>query len=196
MPTTLVPLLMLDPGFMWHAPALTAFPTLGGTASGSQFTDAPSVTFYEIGATEAGYTFQYSQTIESITVAEFADPVKYRTTQRMGSFAFNLTDYTLKNLQRAMNGGTLSTASGSGATLISKWVPPAVGSETRSCLLWQSLDATMRIFMYQTVQVNQIQSVFKKAPDYAVLPCEFRFEIDASGNIFEVYTAGTARLGL
>jgi hypothetical protein len=196
MPTTLQPLLMLDPGFLWHAPAGTAFPTLGGTASGSIFTDAPSVTFYEIGATEAGYQFQYNQTIEAINVAEFADPVKWRTTGRQGSMAFNLADFTLKNLQRAMNGGTASTASGSGATLISKWVPPVIGTETRAALLWQSLDATMRIFMYQTVQVNKIQASFKKAPDIATLPCEFRFEIDTSGNIFEVYTAGTARLGL
>jgi len=185
----------MDPGFLWHAPAATAFPSGGGTVSGSVFTDSPSVTFYEIGATEAGYTFSYSQTIEAINVAEFADPVRWRTTQRQGSMAFNMADYTLKNLQRAMNGGTLSTVSGSGATLISKWVPPAVGSETRSALLWQSLDGTMRIFMYQTVQVNEMETAFKKAPDYAVLPCEFRFEIDASGNIFEVYSAGTTRLG-
>ena len=84
---------------------------------------------------------------------------------------------------------------GAGATLVSKWIPPVIGSETRSALLWQSLDGTMRIYMYQTVQVNEMETAFKKAPDYAVLPCEFRFEIDASGNIFEVYTAGTARLG-
>jgi hypothetical protein len=195
MPTVGTPYLMLDPGFMWIAPATTLFPTGGGTASGSVFTDSPSVTFYEVGATEAGHTFSYSQSIEAINVAEFADPVKWRTTSRQGSMAFNLADYTLKNIQRAMNGGSLTTVSGAGATLISKWVPPVVGSETRSALMWQSLDGTMRIFMYQTVQVNEMETAFKKAPDYAVLPCEFRFEIDASGNIFEVYTAGTARLG-
>jgi hypothetical protein len=187
---------MMDPGFLWIAPANTVFPSLGGTASGSIFTDAPSVTFYEIGATEAGYTFSYSQSIEAINVAEFADPVKWRTTQRQGSMAFNMADFTLKNLQRAMNGGTMSTMSGAGATLVTKWVPPAIGAETRSALLWQSLDGTMRIFMYQTVQVNEIETAFKKAPDFSVIPCEFRFEIDASGNIFEVYTAGPTRLGL
>jgi hypothetical protein len=195
MPATLTPFMMIDPGFFWYAPAGTAFPALGGTAAGSVFTDSPSATFYEIGATEAGYTFTYSQSIEAISVAEFYDPVKWRTTSRQGSFAFNMADYTLKNLQRALNGGALTTTSGAGATLVSKWVPPVVGAETRAALMWQSLDATMRIFMYQTVQVNEIQTAFKKAPDYAVIPCEFRFEIDASSNIFEVYTAGTTRLG-
>lgn len=195
MPSTLTPNLMIDPGFLWVAPAATAFPAGGGTVSGGVFTDSPSASFYEIGATEAGYTFTYSQSIEAINVAEFYDPVKWRTTSRQGSFAFNMADYTLKNIQRALNGGTLSTVSGSGATLISKWVPPTVGQETRTAMMWQSLDATMRIFMYQTVQVNEIQSAFKKAPDFAVIPCEFRFEIDASGNIFEVYSAGAVRLG-
>ena len=195
MPTVLTPNLMIDPGFLWYAPAGTAFPALGGTAAGSVFTDSPSASFYEIGATEAGYTFTYSQSIEAINVAEFYDPVKWRTTGRQGSFAFNMADYTLKNMQRALNGGVLSTQSGAGATLVSKWVPPIVGGETRACLMWQSLDATLRIFMYQVVQVNEIQTAFKKAPDYAVIPCEFRFEIDVSGNIFEFDTAGTTRLG-
>lgn len=195
MPTVLTPNLMIDPGFLWYAPAATAFPSGGGTVSGSVFTDSPSASFYEIGATEAGYTFTYSQSIEAINVAEFYDPVKWRTTSRQGSFMFNMADYTLKNIQRALNGGSLTTVSGTGATAINKWVPPVVGQETRAALMWQSLDATMRIFMYQTVQVNEIQSAFKKAPDFAVIPCEFRFEIDASGNIFEVYSAGTTRLG-
>lgn len=195
MPTIATPYLMMDPGYLWWAPANTVFPVGGGTASGSIFTDSPSVTFYEIGATEAGYNFTYTQTIEPITVAEFADPVKYRTTGRQGSFSFNFADYTLKNLQRAMNGGTLSTVSGAGATLISKWVPPAVGTETRASLLWMSLDQTLRIFMYQVVQVAEITTAFRKAPDYSVIPAECRFEIDASGNIFEYYTAGPTRLG-
>jgi hypothetical protein len=195
MPTVATPYLMMDPGFLWWAPANTSFPSLGGTASGAVFTDSPSVTFHEIGATEAGYTFTYTQSIEAINVAEFADPVKWRTTARQGSMAFNITDFTLTNLSRSMNGGTISTMSGAGATLVSKWVPPAVGNETRASLMWQSLDGTMRIFMYQTVQVNQMETAFKKAPDFAVLPCEFRFEIDASGNIFDVYSAGPTRLG-
>jgi hypothetical protein len=186
---------MVDPGYLWISPAGTSFPAGAGTASGSAFTDSPSVTWHAAGATEAGYTFSYSQSIEAINVAEFADPVKWKTTQRQGSFAFNLADYTLNNISRAMNGGTLSTVSGAGATLISKWVPPAIGTESRAALLWQSQDGSMRIFMYQTVQVNEMETAFKKAPDYAVLPCEFRFEIDGSGNIFEVYTAGTGRLG-
>lgn len=194
MPTVAQPNIMQDPGFVWWAPALTAFPV--NTVVGSKFTDAPSVSWIPMGATEDGSTFSYSPSIEAVSVAEFLDPVRWRTVAREGSFALNLADYTMKNLTRAMNGGTLSTVSGTGATTLSKYVPPGLGAETRAAILWESQDATMRIFMYQTVNIADVESAFAKAPSYAVLPCEFRFEVDSSGNTFEVYSAGTARVGV
>lgn len=194
MPTVAQPNIMQDPGFLYHAPALTTFPV--NTVAGSKFTDAPSVTWVEVGATEDGSTFKYAPSIEAVTVAEFLDPVRWRTVAREGSFALNLADYTMKNLQRSMNGGTLSTVSGTGATTLSKYVPPTLGNETRAALMWESQDATMRIFMYQVVNIADVESAFQKAPSYAVFPCEFRFEVDSSGNTFEVYTAGTARVGV
>jgi hypothetical protein len=196
MPTKAAPNLMMDPGFFWLAPSGTVFPTGGGTAAGSIFTDAPSVTFVEVGATEDGFRFSYSQTIEAVTVAEFADPVRWRTTGRQGSMAFNFADYTLTNIQRVFNGGSLTTVSGTGATLISKWVPPVMGLEQRVAGIWQSFDATMRIFIYSAVQVNEVESAFQRAPDIAVLPAEYRFEVDVNSNVFEVYTAGVARKGI
>lgn len=185
---------MQDPGYLWHAPAGTAFPVNGGTAAGSKFTDSPSVTFIEIGATEDGHRFRYAPSIEPVTVAEFLDPVKWRTVSREGSFSFNLADYTINNLKRALNGGTVS-ATGSGATQVNKLTPPGLGNETRAALMWESADATMRIFMYSTVNVAEMETAFAKAPAIAVLPCEFRFELDASGNIFDVYGTNT-RLGV
>lgn len=192
MPTVATPLLMMDPGFLWHAPAGTAFPTNGGTATGSKFSDSPSVTFIEVGATEDGHRFRYAPSIEAISVAEFLDPVKYRTVSREGSFAFNLADYTLKNLQRGLNGGTLSST-GSGATEVNKLVPSGLGAETRSVLMWESYDSTMRIFMYSTVNIAEMEMSFNKAPAIATIPCEFRFELDASGNLFDIYTTSTRK---
>lgn len=194
MPTHATPFVMMDPGFLYGAPAGTAFPSGGGTMSGSKFTDSPSVTFVELGATEDGKSLKYAPSIEAVTVAEFLDPVKWRTVSREGSFSFNLADYTLKNISRALNGGTISST-GSGGTQINKLVPPGLGAETRTALLWESEDSTMRIFMYSTVNVASMETSFAKAPNIAVLPCEFRFEVDASGNTFEVYTNNT-RLGV
>jgi hypothetical protein len=191
------PNLMMDPGYLWLAPPATLFPLAAAMApTASKFPDTPGVSWIEIGATEDGHRFKYSPSIEPVTVAEFADPVVWRTVGREGSFAFNLADYTLANMKRAMNGGTISTVSGSGVTLLSKWAPPTMGNEVRSALLWESFDATMRIFIYQAINVAEMESAFAKAPAAAMLPCEFRFEVPLTGPIFEVYTAGTARLGL
>jgi hypothetical protein len=193
-PTVATPNVMMDPGFLYLAPAATAFPT--GTSAASKFSDSPSVTFVEVGATADGTKFKYTPAIEAVSVAEFLDPVKWRTVSREGSMAFNLADYTLKQLQRAMNGGVISTIGGAGATLVSEWIPPVLGAETRQALMWESGDSTMRIFFYQTINVASVESAFAKAPTYGVLPCEFRMEVDTSGNTFKVQTAGTARLGI
>jgi hypothetical protein len=194
MPTVASPNIMQDPGFLYLAPFATTFPT--GTAVGSKFNDAPSVTFVEIGATADGSTFKYAPSVEAVSVAEFLDPVAWRTVSREGSLAFNMADFTLKNLQRAMNGGVISTVGGAGSTLVSEYLPPTLGAEIRQALMWESQDSTMRIFFYRVINIASIESAFAKAPSYAVLPCEFRMEVDSSGNTFKVQTAGTARLGI
>lgn len=193
MPSVATPTLLTDPGYLFVAPVGTAFPS--GAASGSKFTDAPSVTWIEVGATEAGSTFKYNPNIQAVSVAEFLDPIQWRVTDRQSSLAFNLSSWTLMNLQRAMNGGTLSTVSGSGATLISKLVPPALGAEIRQTVYWESYDATTRIFLYRVLNVSDVTSQYQKAPAYATISCEFRCEVDSSGNTWEAWTAGTSRLG-
>jgi hypothetical protein len=184
---------MQDPGFLYLAPTATAFPS--GVSTASAFSDAPSVTFVEVGATQDGTRFKYAPQIEAVSVAEFLDPVLWRTVSREGSMAFNLASFTLNNLKRAMNGGTIATVGGSGATLVSEYTPTTLGAEVRLALMWESQDSTMRIFFYKTINVATVESAFQKAPAYAVLPCEFRMEVDPSGLTFKVQTAGTARLG-
>jgi hypothetical protein len=194
MPTVATPNVMQDPGFLYLAPTATAFPA--GVGAASKFSDAPSVTFVEVGATEDGTKWKYTPSIEAVTVAEFLDPVLWRTVSREASLAFNLADFTLQNMKRAMNGGTISTVGGAGATLVSEYIPPVLGAEVRLALMWESQDSTMRIFFYKTINVASVEAAFAKAPAYAVYPCEFRMEVDPAGLTFKVQTAGTARLGL
>jgi hypothetical protein len=193
-PTVATPNIMQDPGFLYLAPTTTTFPS--GVAAGSKFTDTPSVTFVEIGATQDGTRFKYAPQIEAVSVAEFLDPVLWRTVSREGSMAFNLADFTLNNLKRAMNGGAIATVGGAGATLVSEYTPPTLGAEVRLALMWESQDSTMRIFFYKTINVATVEAAFQKAPAYAVYPAEFRMEVDPSGFTFKVQTAGTARLGV
>jgi len=193
-PTTAVPNLLQDPGYLFWAPLGTAVPT--NTVVGSVFTDAWDAAWISLGATEAGSTFNYSSSIEPVNVAEFFDPIRYATTERAGNIAFALANYTLQNLKRALNGGAVTVVSGTGATTLSSYEPPEPGAEVRAMIGWESLDATTRIVMRQCIQGGEISSEFAKAPAFAKIACTFNFEVPSSGKPFTVYAAGTARAGV
>jgi hypothetical protein len=193
---TAVPLILTDPGFIFWAPLLSTEPTHAALAS-TYDADAWPVAWVNLGATEDGSEWTYETKVEAVNVAEFFDPIRWSTTGRSGSYAFNLANYTLNNLKRVLNGGTLATVSGAGVTLSSSYVPPSPGSEVRCMLGWESLDHTQRFVMYQTINSGSIKSAFKKAPEFAKLPCNFNFEVPTGApNVpFKAYSAGVARLG-
>lgn len=193
MPTVAVPNLLTDPGYLFAAPLATAVPT--NTVAASKFTDAWAAAWVPLGATEDGNTFGYETNVEPIEVAEFFDPIRYSTTARSGSFAFALADFTLDRVKFAFNGGTKTIVSGTGATQLTKYTPPAPGAEVRTMLGWESLDGTVRLVCYQTIQGGSVELANKKAPAKALLACTFNFEVPASGTPWDMWTAGAARGG-
>lgn len=194
MPTTAVPNVLTDPGYLFVAPLASAVPT--NTVAGSVFTDAWPVAWLSLGATEEGSTFAYSTTVEPIMVAEYFDPISYRTTERSGSIAFNLADWTLSNYRRAINGGVaaLAATSGTGATTLGTLEPPEPGDEVRCMIGWESLDSTVRLVCHQTIQGGEISTAFQRAPDKALIPCTFQLEVPTAGKPWTLYTAGADRL--
>lgn len=184
---------MKDPGYLFIAPLLTTLPT--NTVSGSVFTDAWAGAWLPLGATEDGSTFSYTSEVEAIRAAEFFDPIQWATTDRSGTFAFNLMNIGLSNYRRALNGGVtaLTATSGTGATSLFTVNPPTPGAEVRAMIGWESQDNTLRIVCHQTIQGGEIASAFKKAPDAAVIPCTFNMEVPAAGQPFTMWGAGVAR---
>jgi hypothetical protein len=195
MPSTAVPTILKDPGYLFWAPPLSALPTF--TVVGSKFTDAWPVAWISLGATTDGTKLKYSTKLESISVAEFFDPILWITTERSGSFAMALASVTLANLNRALNNGTLTVVSGTGATTLSKLTPTAPGAETRAMIGWESLDSTMRAVAYQSIQGGDIELEFlkPKADSNASIPVEFNFEVPAAGSPVDFWAAGVARMG-
>lgn len=191
--TTAVPNILSEPGFLFHAPIGSSVPT--NTVAGSVFTDSWPVAWVNLGATEEGGTFSYETTVEAIRVAELFDPISYATTERTGNIAFALADVTLANLKKVLNGGTLTVVSGTGATTLSSYTPPAPGAEVRCMIGWESLDATTRLVAYQCFAGGAMTSAFRRAPEFAALPATFSFEKPTSTESFIVYSAGTARVG-
>jgi len=195
MPFTMgLPVLLTDPGALFWAPLLTALPA--NTVVGGVFTDSWPGAWIPQGPTEDGSEWTSETKLEAVSVAEFFDPVAWKTTERSSSFAFALASITAKNLSRSMNGAVVSTVSGAGTTLLSKLTPVTPGAEVRCMLGWESLDATMRIICYQTIQGGAIKLTFKKVPAKATIPVQFNFEVPLSGIPFEQYFAGTTRLGV
>lgn len=192
MPTTAVPLLLRDPGYLFTAPLLTAVPAM--TVAASVYTDAWPAGWVSCGATEDGNDFAYSIKVDPIYCAEFFDPLAYATTDRTGSLAFVMLNFTMGTLKAALNSNAaIGVVSGSGATLSSKFTPPAPGSEVRAMIGWESLDHTVRIVAEQCINGAEMKFSNKKAPTKAGVPVEFKFEIPASTFPFTFYTAGVAR---
>lgn len=193
-PAVATPNVLTDPGFLWLAPLGTAVPT--NTVVAGKFTDSVAAAYIPLGATTEGSTFAYSSTVEPIRAAEFFDPIKYATTERTGSIAFNLMNWTLSNYRRALNGGiaALTPTGGAGAELTTL-EPPDPGSEVRAMVLWESTDATVRILIRQALQGGEVSSAFQKAPNVAAIPCTFNMEVPTGGGKpWTMWTAGTTRV--
>jgi hypothetical protein len=185
------PALLSDPGWLFRAPLGSTLPT--HTVAGSVFTDAWPAAWLPLGATVEGSTFSYETTTEAMRVAELFDPVKYATTERTGSFAFALAEYSLTNLKIALNGGTITTT-GTGATSLNTYTLPTPGQEVRSMIGWESADSTVRLVVLQALNSGTVEMAFQKAPDFARIPMEFQMEVPAgSSQPFNIWTAGIAR---
>lgn len=193
-PAVAVPTVLTDPGFLWIAPLATAAPT--NTVTAGKFSDAIAAAWIPLGATTEGSTFAYSTTVEPIRVAELFDPVKYATTERGGSIAFNLAHWSLSNYRRAINGGIAALVPvGAAGSELTTLEPPDAGTEVRSMLLWESTDSTVRLMLRQTLSGGEVASAFKRAPDIAAIPCMFNMEIPTgAAKPWTMWAAGTTRV--
>lgn len=183
-----VPQLLTDPGFLYWAPLATAVPTSDNTmVTASKYTNTWSAPWVPLGATDSGTDFNYTMNVQPVSVAEFLDPIAYKTTDRSGNFAFALASITSANLTKVLNGAT-TTVTGTGTTQSTKISPPAIGSEVRCMIGWESLDSTVRIVAYQCINGGTIKLSANKVPARMTLPNQFNFEIPSSGNPWDIFT--------
>lgn len=181
-----------DPGYLFYGTLGSSLPT--NTVAGGVFTDDWSALsgWSLLGVTKEGSEFSYALDTDTIDAAEYFDPLLVVTTGRKVTAKYELMVINLTNVKRMLNGGTLST-SGSGATLLSSYTPPAPGSEVRCMFGWESQDNTERLVFEQAFQTGEVTISRKKGTDNATLPVEFTAEIPASGFPYRHWGAGTAR---
>lgn len=194
MPAYIVPKtpLSLGAGYWFHADLGSSLPT--NTVAGSIFTDDWSaLSGWHLGpVTREGTVFVYGLEVEGIPSAEYFDDLQKVTTGRNVQFRFDSQVITATWMRRVFNGGTVSTT-GSGATLLTTYTPPAPGAEIRCMLGFESQDNTERLVIEQAFQTGSMEIARNKGAANASFPAEFTAELPASGFIFRHYFAGAAR---
>lgn len=159
----------VGPGKLKIAPIGTAIPTT--------LVATWDVAWVDLGYTDAGSTFVFDSTFEDVTVAEELDPIATLQTARRANVNFAAAELTAAHMQRAFNGGTVTTGTG-----IVTFTPPATGTYTPVMLAWEASDVLERWVFKKCIQVGSVEIARRKAPDKATLPMSFRVVVpdDAS----------------
>ena len=185
-----LPALLTDPGFLYWAPLGSTLPT--GVSTASAFSDTWPVAWIPLGMTVSGTDFDPNTTVSPILAAEQIDAIAYRSTARTTTLSFQLLGITAANLAKAFNGAT-TAVTGAGATLITKIDPPAIGTEVRAMIGFESLNSTFRFIAYQVFNQGSVKLSFNKAPAKASIPWTGKLEKPASTQPWSAWTAGVAR---
>jgi hypothetical protein len=188
------PQILTDPGILWITAIGTAEPTPAATAG--RFSDVLPAAWILLGPTEEGSSFSDATSVDTISVAEFLNPVRNVVTSRTSKLSFALASWTLSNYRRALNGGVAAIAPvGTAGSEVTSLEPPVEGSEVRSMIMWESTDGSLRLLGRQCFQTGEVATDLKPAPDKALIPCEFSFEQPSTGlRPWKMWAAGTGRV--
>ena len=182
--------LSFGPGYLYYAALGVSAPT--NTVAGSVFTDSWPAGWSPLGVTREGHTLNIDIDTEAVEAAEYVDALLNVVTGRTVTAEMELMQVNLTNFRRALNGGTLST-SGAGATLLTTFTLPNIGSEVRAQIGWESTDGTERWWAMQAFNTGSLSVQRQKGADNASLPITWTFEPDASSQPIYFASAGTVR---
>lgn len=193
-PTIKSQVITSGPGLLRAAPLGSTIPTFAVTAS-SFAGLAWDAAWFEVGATDEGFTENHEVTTEDIEVAESFYPVRTVTTGKRTSLAAALAHLNTKNFLLALNAASGAAAvTGSTTTTMTTITPPLAGAEVRYMLAWQSVDDTEILIAYQVFNGGSVATPRRKGADKAVLPIEWTAELPDSAIApvpYRRYLAGT-----
>lgn len=158
----------VGPGALYVAPLGTTAPADLATPWG--------VAWIPLGYTEEGHEFAAENTFEAIEVAEELLPIRQEQTGSNLTVEMALAEMTAKNVQLALNGGTITSGDG-----FVTFEPPELGEATRVALGWESQDHLERWVWYKCLQTGNVAIARRKAPAKATIPTTFTVEIPTGG---------------
>lgn len=168
---------LTGPGQFFVAPTGTAFPTNAQTA--------PAATWEDVGYTDDGVAFEWSQETQEVVVAEEDLPIREERNKITYSLVSTLAQFILENLLRALGGGTITAIPG--PPVRRTYTPPVAGEHDSFALLFRYEN---EYGFHTDLQVQRAKSVeagsapFTKTPQKTVVPVTFRLEVPPSGSIF------------
>lgn len=142
-----------------------------GSTEPADLATAWDAAWKEIGYTAEGTEVTMDIARDPVDVAESIDPVMYATTSRTTTVAFAMAELTARNLQIALNGGTITTGTG-----IVTFDPPEAGQETSLALGWESDNGQERWIWRKTSQSGSIAIGRRKGSDKATIPVTMNVE--------------------
>lgn len=161
------------------------------TVVASVFTDVinPAV-WFEVGYTDEGHEFTYAPSFDGIPVAEEMLDLRTVQTGLDMTLAFAAAELTSKNIQAALNGGTV-VVTGSTGTTLTTFEPPAFGTVTRTAILWEGDEKDERWIYRKCIQTGDVQLSRRKAPAKVTIPMSFKLEVISNAiKPFKSWTAG------
>lgn len=164
----------VGPGRLWIGAVGVAEPANAVTAKKFSTSEIEAIAgLVPVGYTEEGSTFSISPGVENIEVAEEKTPIAHYMSTLEYTLEFAFAEMTARNLKVALNGGTITTASG----LITFDPPSANDEPVRSCFFWESDDRTERMIWRQAYQSGDVAIARQKGPDKATIPASFMLEV-------------------
>lgn len=162
----------VGPGKLYIAPL--------GTAEPADLTTAWNAAFVALGYTDNGTEIVIDQTFEDVTVHEELEPVEIAQTARQVTVNFAAAEITATNLQRALNGGTITSGTG-----IVTFEPPAAGVYTPVMLGWESDDGLERFVFRRCINTGSTTMARRRAPDKATIGMSFRCTKPTGAAVFK-----------
>lgn len=136
--------------------------------------------WYRLGYTEDGSSFSYELSTEAVEVAEELERVFTMTTGRDQSVTFQLAEPTQYNLKVAMNGGASFIADPTSGNAV-VFEPPALGTEVRVMLGFDSESGLDRWIWRQCFQTGSVEMQRRKGNNKTLIPATFTVEKPATG---------------
>lgn len=194
------PTLVKNPLQVKTGPGLILWGDIGVTiptfvAAGSKFTNAWTG-WYPLGYTDEGLTVTFGKEQEDVEVAEEYYPIRKVGTKASVQLAFSASGINEGTLSLAVSGGSWSTVSGTGATLVRKFSPPNPSNSTRKVWGFLGNDVDEAMIVYQGYQSGEITRNFRKGAEKASLS-GFSIEGEVpdplvSADVWNHWTAGAA----